>query len=408
MNRHIHKNAHENISHPETATEEVDYPVESVKKDRESLNIINANKEITEKLLAYAVKNPNIVVEDALLNKVIPVLRKDSTLFDDQDEINLWSSHNALTELVEPATYFSLCIADGLIEEKTGFNPSHGNLLKSLFFGKTHTGHLSRSLAKCRSELRTVFLYLISTVTLYIFIQGYCAVLTNALTDSHKFLVAWKSQKEVVNNLQKVLAADDALETDAIKLKDEKAYLTLLNKQVAASVQALVHLTSPIVGDSVEFSNSEANAIQDCNNVLIYKEDKGYYERVATCLAVETQIAASIGTILSEYILPLILGVLGATAFVVRQSLDHLKSNSYLPGATGKLSMRLCLGGLLGVISGIFMSSNTNAAATVQGFNLSLVMVSLVMGYSIEVAFSLFDGVVERLRAWADSLKKGA
>ncbi len=379
--------------------------VSAPRKDRENLNIINTNKEITEKLLAYAIKNPDIVVEDSLLNKVVPVLRKDSHLFDDQDEINLWSSYNALTQLVKPATYFSLTIADGLVEEKNDLNTEYNKLLKILYFWKKSPSTESESIRKCRSELRTVFTYLISTVILYILVQSYCALLTNALTDSGKFLNNWKTQKEVVNNLQKVVNAEKAKAAEVDKLKDEQIYLVLLNKQVAASVQTLVKLTTPIMG-SIDFSNWNTNTIQDCDNVMIYKEDHGYYERISTCLAMETQIATSIDTILSGFILPLILGVLGATAFVVRQALDKLKNNSYVPGATGKLSMRLCLGGLLGVISGIFMS--TSSTVSMQGFNLSLVMVSLVMGYSIEVAFSLFDGVVERLRGWAESLKKAA
>lgn len=404
MNKTAHRESNDELSSEITKTVVNDSPPEKyLQKDRESLNIINTNKEIAEKLLTYAIKDPDIIVDDSLLNKVIPVLRKDSLLFDDQDEINLWSSYNALTQLVKPATYISLNIADAFVEEKTGINATRGGLLKFLCFWKKDTHPASESLHKCRSELRTVFLYLISTVILYIFVQSYCALLTNALTDSSKYLSNWKTQKEQVNNLQKVMLVENSQGTEAGRLKDEKAYLTLLNKQVAASVQTLVYLTSPLIG-TVKFTNYESKSLQNCDNVMIYTEEHGYYERIATCLAIETQLATSIDTILSGFILPLILGVLGATAFVVRQALDKLKNNSYLPGATGKLSMRLCLGGLLGVISGIFMSSNANV--TMQGFNLSLVMVSLVMGYSIEVAFSLFDGVVERLRNWADSLKK--
>jgi hypothetical protein len=66
--------------------------------------------------------------------------------------------------------------------------------------------------------------------------------------------------------------------------------------------------------------------------------------------------------------------------------------------------MRLCLGGLLGVLSGVFMSTST--VESLAGFNINLVMVSLIMGYSVEVAFSLFDSVVSRMRAWTESLKK--
>jgi hypothetical protein len=76
--------------------------------------------------------------------------------------------------------------------------------------------------------------------------------------------------------------------------------------------------------------------------------------------------------------------------------------NSYVPAAKGRLLMRLCLGALLGAISGIFVSDDNQ---TLQSFNLSLIMLALLMGYSVEVAFGLFDSVIDRMREWTNSLR---
>lgn len=65
--------------------------------------------------------------------------------------------------------------------------------------------------------------------------------------------------------------------------------------------------------------------------------------------------------------------------------------------------MRLCLGGLLGAISGIFISAGSTET---QGFNISLTLTALLMGYSVEVAFSLFDSAIDRLKSWTKALRE--
>ncbi len=57
--------------------------------------------------------------------------------------------------------------------------------------------------------------------------------------------------------------------------------------------------------------------------------------------------------------------------------------------------MRLALGALLGMISGIFLAPEQNQ---LQPFNLPLVVLAFLMGYSVEFAFSIFDALIERGR----------
>jgi len=55
--------------------------------------------------------------------------------------------------------------------------------------------------------------------------------------------------------------------------------------------------------------------------------------------------------------------------------------------------MRVCLGGLLGVIGGIMFSLDETELET---YSLSTVVVAFLMGYSVEFAFTLFDRLIER------------
>ncbi|MFZ2727615.1 MAG: hypothetical protein WAX77_15285 [Methylococcaceae bacterium] len=354
--------------------------------DRESTQIINQIKEITQRMMSYAIKNPDISINQELLEKIVPVLRKDSYDFTDEDEIVLWSSYNDLTQLIKPATNMSLIIADQLNDEMGGGVSKQ--VMNSLKFWQKAPSGLSPAVEKCHRELKLVFQYLLFSVILYVLVQGYSGLLSDALNDVNRHA------DEL--NKQKALIVNESLIDKELELANEQ--LQFLEYQVDSSAEFLIDLTHPLLW----FSDNE-NAKANCADFMDQKT-VSTRKVVVSCVSFQKQYTSSALMILSQYILPLILGVLGATAFIVRNTLEKLHTNSYLPSANGKLSMRLCLGGLLGVISGIFMS--TSSAEAMASFNVNLVMISLIMGYSVEVAFSLFDSIVERMRAWTESLKK--
>ena len=95
--------------------------------------------------------------------------------------------------------------------------------------------------------------------------------------------------------------------------------------------------------------------------------------------------------VLSTLILPFVLGFLGAIAALVRNSLTSLESKSFTQGWAGRVWLRLCLGGLLGEISGIIFTPSLNE---LEALKLSLVFVAFLMGYSTDLAFSVFDRAI--------------
>jgi hypothetical protein len=359
--------------------------------NRETIKLINETKEILDRLIQYSIKNPTISISTDLLGKVIPLLRKDSAEFSDDDEIALWSSYNELTQLIKPATNFSLVIANQLNEEISDSDEKKRTTLDFFkFWKKSHTP-VSNAVEQCHKELRTIFLYLISTVLLYVLIQGYCGLLSDALARTEEYQTQWITQYKTYHEKGTVPEKTDG----------DRTGIQYRTYQLAASVHFLADLTNPLFSLSSRAARKQycVNLMQDAENV----DNIENIQKIGLCISFQKQYSLSVLGFFGNYILPLVLGVLGATAFIVRNTLEKLETNSYLPSPQGKLSMRLCLGGVLGVISGIFISSGQEH---LLGFNLNLIMISLVMGYSVEVAFSLFDSVVERMRDWTKSLKK--
>jgi hypothetical protein len=97
------------------------------------------------------------------------------------------------------------------------------------------------------------------------------------------------------------------------------------------------------------------------------------------------------------------LGVLGATAYIARKYYFHMATNSYTLNSNRRNGMRRSLGGLLGFISGIFLAEQIPEMKIV---NLPLIIISFLMGYSVEFAFAFFDAFTEYGRKAVDSLSQ--
>ncbi|MFM8332119.1 MAG: hypothetical protein ACKN9T_10560 [Candidatus Methylumidiphilus sp.] len=364
---------------------------------------LEAIKRSIERLLGYAVAAPDIAVEESLLKQAIKVLRKPCGQFTEEDEFLLWDSQAQLSKLVKPATDLSIQIAQQLNDSNVIEQGQAVTLWQRLQFWRRTRLQDSPTANQCQRELRLILVFLVGSVFIYVVIQAHCALLSAALAGSNKYMEEWKSQQQLISNMK--LTTDEPNAPQSAQLEGVRESLNLLRHQLSASSQALIDLTKPMTRANLLISDSSAAMLAGCQHEGPDGKDAGNHPvelNLMACLTFEREYASSLYIILSRYILPLVLGMIGATAYVVRRTLNQLETNSYLPATHGKLLMRLCLGALLGAISGIFLSDDS---AVLQSFNLSLIMIALLMGYSVEVAFGLFDSVIDRMRDWAGSLR---
>lgn len=316
------------------------------------------------RLLRYAASRSDIDLSSELIEGLMPAVRLQPNVLSPQDEVVLWDGYNRLSKLLAPATCESLQIAD-LIRQARGV----ANARESA----------SPIVQRIRWELRKTAFFLIAMVLAFLITQAYVILLTDVVKDHEAF----RSKYQSVN--QQVVA----LRTASPQLQDHDMPLKpLVDEQTA--LERKIEVTSRAEGRLMEIWWWLYPRPEDTDLKHSSQE-----ERIKTVIAIEGY-ARSLLSILSLYILPLILGLLGAIAYLVRRSLYNLANNSYTPNLEGQFGMRLCLGGLLGVISGIMLSLDQ---AELQTFNLSLVVVAFLMGYSVEFAFSVFDHLIDRGRA---------
>ena len=352
---------------------------------------IKQTQDTVGRMLRYAVTNPAIQVSNELINDSVRSIGINAQDYTHADEVLLWQVYAQLAQLVSPASDISIQIVDGLKDMATHDIQEDNVSGTTKFLRFLGFNTISNKLVKrCRQDLSLITCFLLLFVGLYVITQCYIALLSDTLGHSSDLLDELKTLQT-----SELLMNGNSPASQLAQRPD----IDLLNAKLYASSQALVDLTKPL--EHLSFPNLSPSTLAALDNCATQQgmEQKALLK----CIALERKYASAAYTVLSRYFLPLILGFIGATAYVTRNTLFHLTNNSYVPSPRGMLTMRLCLGGLLGAISGIFVSAGSSET---EGFNISLTLTALLMGYSVEVAFSLFDSAIDRLKSWTKALRE--
>jgi DNA repair exonuclease SbcCD ATPase subunit len=98
--------------------------------------------------------------------------------------------------------------------------------------------------------------------------------------------------------------------------------------------------------------------------------------------------------VLQSYFLPLLYGLLGATAFILRSLARDIKAVTYSRQSDINFLLRLSLGSLAGLVVGwfIFLLPSATFLSSV-----SPLAIAFLVGYNIEILFSLMDKLIESL-----------
>lgn len=316
------------------------------------------------RILRFAVSQTNLTVDKALINSTVSVLHKSPKTFTREEEELLWENFNTLSTLIAPATNESIRIAE-LIDEDQRSRTQLGMAAKR-----------APAVLECCKQLRRVMLCLLGVLLLFIVLQSYVILLTDVLRSIEQNNNDLDTVSQQIHDIKTV--KPDLVDEDP-NLQEQIQKRTNLDAKVNANYDMLIRLSAPWHWLYTGSQDPEALSL---NQELSHK------------IAVE-QAAKSILQVLNYYLLPLILGLLGAVAFIVRSLLRSLSTTSYTLNSGRRHAMRLALGALLGVISGIFLAPEQT---DLQPFKLSLVVLAFLMGYSVEFAFSIFDALIERGR----------
>ncbi len=107
--------------------------------------------------------------------------------------------------------------------------------------------------------------------------------------------------------------------------------------------------------------------------------------------AEEIQTSQIILTALLKYILPILYGALGASAYIVRVSADEIKSYTFSTGSIVRYELRFYLGAVTGLSIAWFTSDPKSAETAGVLQSLSPLALAFLAGYSVDLLFSFLD-----------------
>ena len=299
------------------------------------------------RLLNYAAKQPNISIKPEFLDRIVPILCRDADNLTEQDHIELWHAHNHLSNLLSPVTAESLEVIQEVNAKKCWLDDPKRILI-------------------------TLTLLMAVAVTLVLYTQAYSIKMgkniemLNSLTETYTKvnsdkLFALKNQTQPNKSLEDAFNAEEHdLQTNIFELLQRQTYLNSLVPKLQLSN------TPPDEGDCPVNSDNEA-VIRQCADTISFT--------------------------VNALFLPMLLGLMGAVAFIARSILNQLSDSTFNRPSLIKYIMRITLGGLLGVIGPWLYTSGK-----VEQVGLELALFAFLLGYSVELAFTIFDNFIKFLR----------
>jgi hypothetical protein len=373
-------------------------------KNNEEINVdrLDFDKTIHEtrtavwRLLHYAVSDANRDLADnkpGLIRKVMPALQKDPSQLSDSEVSDLLEAYNDLSRLVFPATNESLWLKEKVEQdERATINGGPRE------FSSTSTG-VKRTYIIFRWALWIVGI-------LFLFVQGYTYFLSDTLQNVAEYESALRgieaqidaakktglaARAEGYNETKQEGASENTISVAESPLKELFAQRQVIWMELNGSYCTLrkVSFVWGWLYPNGRIACDTATGAEK-NNAIALNETS---EKAAR----DTFFggAKAILRVCNYLLLPTLLGSLGSLAYVIRGVLESFSRSSFVLGARRRWGMRVALGPLLGLISGIVVSPDLE---DFKEISFSPLIWAFLMGYSVEFAFSLFDSLIEKGR----------
>lgn len=308
---------------------------------------------------------------------------------DPKEEQSLWGLLDQLSEQAHPVSAASLRTAENLSNHRR-------------FFFRTSNPARSQPEVAINWAVRWVFIALLMVMAT----QIYSLVGTKVFLEIDRLELERRTILERIDDLRAAAIKPDDPRLRAIvgryddvddRIKRNRSVIVEWNRPwLAVTRLPMVLGAAPAMAD---FSPDPATGDPDV--------DGETRQRVAA-IASDHQGRIALQAI-ALFILPTLYGLLGACAFILRRLTQQVETATLSHVSLLQLRMRQVLGLVLGAIIGLFYSDPTalggGQPAATGSVSLSLVALGFAAGYSVELTFSLIDGLIDR---WGASLRQAA
>lgn len=159
--------------------------------------------------------------------------------------------------------------------------------------------------------------------------------------------------------------------------------------KAGGAAQAAADGLAPVYdNESAWVQNKNLQRKEDRLQQLQKELAKGEAEHFRSLVVEVRMLVQNLGT----YFIAMLMGILGALAYIIRSLSAQLREHTYVPLSFSNSIIRICLGAIAGVFGGM------QAADGNGNFNeVPSLFIPFVFGYGIEILFSLLDRIVQSL-----------
>lgn len=346
------------------------------------MNDNNNNKLVSQDLLTNHIREMQLLV--AYLSKTgsdIPSdsLKRASEYFNlplndwnSETEAQFWNDFGKLCQIAKPATIETIEVNSEIAYD---INRS--------------------SISKRKNKKIIIFNYSIVALVSMVFVlvlQIYWVIGTNVLQRT----VIAKSDLELLETTKKdlkkkITELDITIERQKQKLpakvRDTDIDIQILTREWEQLTEA-----SPQLDADITSAVETVDALYQTLKYTTFKIPHYFAPKAAKQIYIEFQKTLNVTAV--EYLLPLLLGLLGASVYVLRTMSYEIKQKIFLPGNTVNYKLRLYLGMIAG-LTFAWLFSWLIPAGDNEGFRAaSPLAIAFIVGYSVEVLFSGLDKII--------------
>ncbi len=372
---------------PKTQTVQKTGPSENIREAQLLLAYAaQAGLELDENIVSAIVRSKHMLI----LNEWTPEI-----------EAEFWLAFNKLAKFVLPVSVASLKAIHPFSEQELEKYEAKKGLFRAVYnavFSLSENSAAKRSVATYRRLSLIVLSALLS-------VQIYWLVGSELTTDIEKAMETFETNQKKIENLvmeQEVLAVERSqtqeLRTDSdagrMQFSEIKAeYINFNDKQNELTAK-LDELSVSVKNESyrIDANHEMLDSWQKIWRFAFFtqkwktEEPEDNMKRNFILLK-ESQIILDV---LHRYALPLLYGLLGAMAYVLRKLSLEIRALTYEEDSNIRYGLRIQLGALSGLAVGWFIDAGSSSLVS----SLSPLALAFLAGYSIEVVFALMDRLI--------------
>ena len=356
---------------------------ESKKEDKQSSVLLKNAVLDAERLLAYAAEF-GIKINEKYIKSLVGAKRLEQTnSWTEKEETEFWVAFQILSKTIQPVSVDSIRASSEPLDHPTGF-------LSKIFRKK-------RSLVRRSVKWYTGFA-LVAMIVM-IALQVYSIIGTDLLS---KVTYGNERMLDIEKRMNALVLITSSNPEDRTA-RNEKDNLELELDERANEVNSGIQLLDDWLKLSFNIWSEKEEVVEKNGAVADEPSFDGPppFETtaafdgssVSSRNIVVKQQSKSLLTILNQYILPLLYGLFGGFAFVLRSISAETKNMTFTPASNIKFGLRIHLGALAGLVVGFLWGDFDSQSLGIIN-SLSPLAVAFLAGYSVDFLFKTLDSLI--------------